>query len=209
MQRFTSIFSQLLQLFSRVEFQSAVKKHRADYATKGFSSWGQFIALIFSQRGHAQSLREICDGLAGCEGKLKHLGVTEPPKRSTLSYANKHRPWELYQTIFGQLYAKCESVAFKNSGGKKKFKFSNKLISLDSSTITLSLSLYNWAHYQRTKGAVKMHKLLDHDGYLPSYAVITDGKKSDIEVAKTLKFEKGTVLVIDRGEPCRVCRRRF
>ena len=199
MQRFSSIFSQVLQLFSRVEFQSAVKKHRADYATKGFSSWGQFIALIFSQRGHAHSLREICDGLAGCEGKLKHLGVTEPPKRSTLSYANKHRPWELYQTIFGQLYTKCESVVFKNSGGKKKFKFSNKLISLDSSTITLSLSLYNWAHYQRTKGAVKMHMLLDHDGYLPSYAVITDGKKSDIEVARTLKFEKGTVLVIDRG----------
>ena len=199
MQKFSSIFSQLLQVFSRIEFQSAVKKHNSDYASKGFSSWGQFISLLFCQLGHAHSLREICDGLAGCEGKLKHLGVSEPPKRSTLSYANKHRPSELYETVFWQLYAKCKGEAFKNSGGEKKFEFKNKLISLDSSTITLCLSLYDWAHYQKAKGAVKLHMLLDHEGYLPSYAVITDGKKSDIEVARTLRFEKGTVLVMDRG----------
>ena len=199
MQKFSSIFSQLLQLFSRAEFQSAVNKHKTDYASKGFKSWGQFISLLFCQLGHAHSLREICDGLAGCEGKLKHLGVSEPPKRSTLSYANSHRSYELYKTVFEQLYAKCRTVVFKNSGGKKRFEFNNKLISLDSSTITLCLSLYDWAHYQKAKGAVKLHMLLDHDGYLPSYAVITDGKKSDIDVAKTLRFEKGTVLVMDRG----------
>jgi len=199
MQRFSSIFSQILQLFSRNEFELAVKKHDAEYAAKGFRSWGQFIAMLFCQLGRAHSLREICDGLASCEGKLKHLGVSEPPSRSTLSYANKHRPWELYETVFGQLLAKCQSVVFKNSGGKRKFKFKNKLVSLDSSTITLSLSLFNWAHFRRAKGAVKLHMLLDHDGYLPRYAVITDGKKSDITVAKTLQFEKETVLVIDRG----------
>ena len=199
MQKFSSIFSQLLQLFSRTEFQSAVNKHKSDYASKGFSSWGQFISLLFCQLGHAHSLREICDGLAGCEGKLKHLGVSEPPKRSTLSYANKHRPYELYKTVFEQLYSKCRAVVFKTSGGEKKFEFTNKLISLDSSTITLCLKLYDWAHYQKAKGAVKLHMLLDHDGYLPSFAVITDGKKSDIDVAKTLRFEKGTVLVMDRG----------
>ena len=199
MQRFSSIFSQILQMFSRHEFELAVKQHGADYAAKGFGSWVQFIAMLFCQLGRAHSLREICDGLACSEGKLKHLGVSEPPKRSTLSYANKHRPWELYQTIFGQLLARCQSVVFKNSGGKRKFKFPNKLLSLDSSTITLSLSLYNWASYQRAKGAVKLHMILDHDGYLPSYAIISDGKKSDIEVAKAMNFEKGTVLVIDRG----------
>jgi hypothetical protein len=199
MQKFSSIFSQILQMFSRNEFELAVKKHQAEYASKGFSSWGQFIAMLFCQLGRAHSLREICDGLACCEGKLKHLGVLEPPKRSTLSYANEHRPWELYETLFMQLLARCQSVVFTNSGGKKKFIFKNKLFSLDSSTITLSLSLFDWAKYQRKKGAVKLHMLLDHDGYMPSYAVITDGKKSDIEVAKTLRFEKGTVLVIDRG----------
>ena len=199
MQRFSSIFSQVLQLFPRLEFESAVKQHGSDRAAKGFSSWGQFIALMFCQLGRAHSLREICDGLACSEGKLKHLGVSEPPKRSTLSYANRHRPWKLFETIFGQLYSKCQSVAVRNSEGRRKFKFKNKLVSLDSSTITLTLSLFNWAHYSRTKGAVKLHMVLDHDGYLPSYAIISDGKKSDIEVAKTLKFEKGTVLVIDRG----------
>jgi hypothetical protein len=186
-------------MFSRHEFESTVKRHGAEKAAKGFSSWGQFIAMLFCQLGRAQSLREICDGLACCEGKLKHLGVSEPPRRSTLSYANAHRPWELYQTVFGHLYSKCQGVVSNRSGGKKKFKFTNKLVSLDSSTITLTLSMYDWASYQRAKGAVKLHLLLDHDGYLPSYAVITNGKKSDIEVAKTLKFEKGTVLVIDRG----------
>ena len=199
MQLFSSIFSQILQLFSRNEFESAVKRHKSDYAAKGFSSWGQFIALLFCQLGRAHSLREICDGLACCEGKLKHLGVTEPPKRSTLSYANEHRPWQLYETIFGQLYSRCQGVVTRNSGGKMKFKFKNKLYSLDSSTITLTLSLYNWASYRRAKGAVKLHLVLDHDGYLPSYAIITDGKKSDIAVAKMIRFEKGTVLVIDRG----------
>jgi hypothetical protein len=155
--------------------------------------------MLFCQLGRAHSLREICDGLAGCEGKLKHLGVSEPPKRSTMSYANKHRSWELYRTVFGQLLSKCESVVAGKSGGEKKFKFKNKLVSLDSSTITLSLSLYNWAHYQRAKGAVKLHMLLDHDGYLPKYAIITDGKKGDIKIGKLFEFEKGTVVVMDRG----------
>ena len=199
MQRFSSIFSQILQMFSRHEFELAVKRHGTERASKGFSSWGQFISMLFCQLGRAHSLREICDGLACSEGKLKHLGVSEPPKRSTLSYANKHRPWELYQTIFGQLYSKCQNVVSNRSLGKRKFKFKNKLVSLDSSTITLTLSLFDWASYRRTKGAVKLHLVLDHDGYLPSYAIIGDGKKSDIEVAKTLTFEKGTVLVIDRG----------
>ena len=157
MQKFFSIFSQIMQLFSRREFEIAVKQHGAERAAKGFGSWGQFIAMLFCQLGRAHSLREICDGLACCEGKLKHLGVSEAPKRSTLSYANKNRPWELYRTVFGHLYSKCQGVVNNSGTWKKKFKFKNKLVSLDSSTITLSLSLYDWASYQRAKGAVKLH----------------------------------------------------
>lgn len=198
MKRFCSIFSQLLQLFPRLEFEQAVKKHEADRGAKGFTSWGQFVALLFCQLGRAHTLREICGGLASCEGKLKHLGVPEAPKKSTLAYANEHRPWELYQTVFEQLLAKCQSTVMA-AGGKKKFRFKNKLASLDSSTIDLSMSLFDWAKFRRTKGAVKLHLLLDHDGYLPTYAVITDGKKSDIKVARTMKFAAGTVLVMDRG----------
>jgi hypothetical protein len=198
MQRFSSIFSQLLQLFPRLEFEEAVRKHRSDYAAKGFSSWGQFVAMLFCQFGRAHSLREICGGLASCEGKLKHLGVSNSPKRSTLAYANANRPWSLYQTVFEQLLSKCQ-LAIAGQGIKKKFRFKNKLVSLDSSVIDLSLSLFDWAHFRRTKGAVKLHLLLDHDGYLPSFAVITDGKTSDIKAARRLKFEQGTVVVMDRG----------
>jgi hypothetical protein len=198
MKKFCSIFSQLLQLFPRLEFEQAVKQHRTERGAKGFTSWGQFVAMLFCQLGGAHTLREICGGLASCEGKLKHLGVSEAPKRSTLAYANENRPWELYQTVFGQLLEKCQSTV-ADSGWKKKFRFKNKLTSLDSSTIDLCLSLFDWAKFRRTKGAVKLHLLLDHDGYLPSYAVITDGKKSDIKVARTMKFAPGTVLVMDRG----------
>jgi len=198
MQRFSSIFSQLLQLFPRLEFEEAVRKHNSDYAAKGFSSWGQFVAMLFCQFGRAHSLREICGGLASCEGKLRHLGVSDSPKRSTLAYANANRPWSLYQTVFEQLLSKCK-LAVAGRGIKKKFRFKNKLVSLDSSVIDLSLSLFDWAHFRRTKGAVKLHLLLDHDGYLPSFAVITDGKTSDIKAARRLKFEPGTVVVMDRG----------
>jgi hypothetical protein len=197
-QRFSSIFSQLLQLFPRIEFEQAVKKHRSDYAAKGFSSWGQFVAMLFCQFGRAHSLREICGGLASCEGKLKHLGVSDSPKRSTLAYANTNRPWSLYQTVFEQLLVKCQT-ALAARRTRKKFRFKNKLVSLDASVIDLSLSLFNWAQFRRTKGAVKLHLLLDHDGYLPSFAVITNGKTSDIKVARRLRFERGTVVVMDRG----------
>jgi hypothetical protein len=94
MNRVCSIFSQILKLIPRQEFEVAVKKHKAERHARGFSSWTQLIAMMFCQLGHAQSLREITGGLAACEGKLRHLGVAEPPKRSTLSYANEHRPWQ-------------------------------------------------------------------------------------------------------------------
>ena len=143
MTRFSSIFSQLLQLFPRMEFEQAVKKHQAERSAKGFTSWGQFVAMLFCQLGRAHSLREICGGLASCEGKLRHLGVPEAPKKSTLAYANENRPWGLYQTVFEQVPGKCHSVV-ADSGGKKKFRFKNKLVSLDSSTIDLGMSLFDW-----------------------------------------------------------------
>src|SRR6059036_4349024 len=120
--RFCSIFSQLLQLFPRVEFQKAVTARKAERHARGFTCWDQFVAMLFCQLGRAHSLREICGGLASCEGKLAHLGITEAPKKSTLAYANEHRPWELYRTVFGQLLEKCQSVVAA-SGSKKKFRF--------------------------------------------------------------------------------------
>jgi len=198
MNRVCSIFSQLLQLFPRVEFQRAVKDHKAERHARGFTSWGQFVAMLFCQLGRAHSLREICGGLACCEGKLKHLGIPVAPKRSTLAYANEHRPWQLYQAVFQQLLERARQVVYAQ-GGPKKFRFKNRLMSLDGSIIDLSVSLFDWAQFRRTKGAIKLHLLLDHDGYLPSFAVVTEGKMSELKVARSLQFEPGTILVIDRG----------
>ena len=198
MYKVCSIFSQMLKLFSRGEFEKAVKEHETERHARGFTSWGQFTAMLFCQLGRAHSLREICGGLACCEGLMKHLGVPTAPKRSTLAYANEHRSWELYQTVFNQTLGKCRELV-ASQGGRKKFRFKNKLMSLDGSIIDLSVSMFDWAKYRRTKGAIKLHLLLDHDGYLPSFAVVTEGKTSEIKVARTLRFEPGTILAIDRG----------
>lgn len=197
MNRVCSIFAQLLQFIPRMEFAAAVRQHQAERHARGFSCWTQLVAMLFCQLGRAQSLREIVGGLAACEGKLQHLGVAVAPKRSTLAYANEHRPWQLFQSVFEALYQRC--VADARQRGRRKFRFKHKLLSLDASLIPLCLSVFDWAQYRRSKGAVKLHLLLDHDGYLPRFAVITDGKTSDIEVARGLEFEPGTMLVIDRG----------
>ena len=195
MNRVCSIFAQILQLFPRDQFQQAVQKHKAERHARGFTCWGQFVAMMFCQLGSAKSLREICQGLAASEGKLRHLGIPIAPSRSTLAYANEHRPWELYQTVFENLLQRCHSVA----AGKKKFRFKNKLVSLDSTSIDLCASVFDWAQYKRTKGAVKVHLLLDNEGYLPCFACITDGKKHDVTVGRTLRFQPGTIVVIDKG----------
>jgi hypothetical protein len=150
--------------------------------------------MLFCQLGRAHSLREITNGLRSCEGKLKHLGILTP-HRSTLAYANEHRPWELYQELFLLLLKRIQNEGI----GKKKFRFKNKLVSLDSTIIDLSISLFNWAHFRRTKGAIKLHLLLDHDGYLPNFAWITEGKVADIQIARQILFPPGTIVVDDRG----------
>ena len=171
MNRFSSIFGQILHLFPRREFFEAVEATRADRGAKGFDCWEQFVAMLFCQLGQAHSLREICGGLASCFGKARHLGIQKAPKRSTLAYANEHRPWQLYEKLFYQILGRCQQLQF----GKRTFRFKNRLFSLDASLIPLCASLFDWAKYRRTKGAVKLHLLLDHEGYLPVFASITTG----------------------------------
>jgi hypothetical protein len=191
---FCSMFSQLLKLFPRTEFQALVKRTHAERHARGFTCWGQFVAMLFCQLGRAHSLREICGGLRSSEGKLKHLGITAPA-RSTLAYANEHRPWQLYRAVFQELLGRCQRAV----PARRTFRFKNKLVSLDSTVIDLCATLFDWAKFRRTKGAVKLHCLLDHDGYLPSVVVVTEGKRHDVRVARTLRLEPGTIVVMDRG----------
>lgn len=196
MSRVCSIFSQLLQLFPRLEFEGAVRQHRANRHSRGFDCWTQFVAMLFCHLGQAQSLREICGGLATSEGKLRHLGVGRAPKRSTLAYANEHRPWQLYETVFQSVLWRAQQLA---GAHRKRFRFRNPLLTIDSTIIDLSLSVYDWALYQREKGAAKLHLVLDHQGYLPTYAVVTEGKSCDLTPVRQLDFRPGTILVFDRG----------
>ncbi len=195
MVRHSSLFSQLVGFFHRYKFHSLVEKHQTEKYSKGFKSWDHFVSMLFCQLAQAKSLREISGGLACCMGKVRHLGMEKPPSKSTLSYANQKRPWQLYQDLFYQTLEFCQKAA----PGKHKFRFKNKLLSLDSTTISLCLNLFPWAKYRRTKGAVKLHLLLDHDGYLPSYAYISNGSSHDVTYARKFPLAPGSIVAMDRG----------
>ena len=191
-----SLFSQVLSMVDRQLFCKAAKEHQTEKSAKGFSSWTQFVSLLFSQFAGANSLREISGGLATIRGKINHLGLSSAPKKSTLSYANTHRPWQFFETIFYRTLTQVQSLA---NFRRTKFRFKNPLYSLDSSVIDLCLKVFDWAHFRRTKGAVKLHLLLDHAGYLPCWAYLSDGKYSDLKAARMLNLPVGAIVVIDRG----------
>jgi hypothetical protein len=189
-----SLFVQILKVIPRSLFEQLVRKHRSERHARGFTSWQQTVSMMFCQFGRAQSLREIEHGLRSAEGKLNHLGI-EAPSRSTLSYANAHRPWELYRDLFFELFKLCETA----KPGRHRFRFKNPLVSIDSTTVELVSEMFAWAKYSKSKGAIKLHLMLDHDGYLPRFAVVTDGQSADVTVGRTFSFEPGTVVVFDRG----------
>ena len=193
-----SLFSQLLREFPRAEFEQLVRKHRAERHAKGFQCWTQFVSMVFCQLARTDSLREICNGLSCCLGKLVHLGVEKAPNKSTLAYANEHRPAALFEDLFWSALSR-----FREHSGvgtrKGKFRFRNKLLSLDSTTITLCLTLFPWAKFRRAKGGVKAHVLLDHDDYMPSFIHLTEGRQHDVKVAQRLALPAGSIVAMDRG----------
>ena len=194
MVRTGSLFSQLLSLFQRSDFARHTKELKAEHRAKGFTCWEQFVAMLFCQLARANSLREISDGLRTCEGKLKHLGLEDAPSRSTLSYANAHRPAELFERLFYDLLGQCQEISPRH-----KFRFKNPLLTLDSTTIELCSSMFDWARWRQTKGAMKLHLVLDHDGFLPCFAHVTEGRTADVTIAQNLEFAPGTIVALDRG----------
>jgi hypothetical protein len=154
--------------------------------------------MLFCQLGRADSLREICNGLGCCLGRLVHLGIAKAPRRSTLSYANEHRPAALFEDLFWTALARFRDQ--QALGGRQhKFRFRNQLLSLDSTTISLCLTLFPWAKFRRAKGAVKAHVLLDHEDYLPAYVLLTEAKRSDVKLADAFAWNPGSIVAMDRG----------
>jgi hypothetical protein len=197
----TSLFSQIITLIINAgEFRRIVRDHQGDKHSKGLHCRDQFVAMLFLHLSKVTSLREIAHGLRTVAGKIAHLGMTKVPGHSTLAYANAHRPAEMYRALFFDVLARGQSLL----RGAKPFRFKNRLVSMDATFIQLCLSLFPWAQYQQTKGAVKLHMLYDHDGYFPTFAHITDGKHADAPVARTVLarpevLPEGSIVVFDRA----------
>jgi hypothetical protein len=193
-----SLFNQLLKHFPRTEFALLVKKHGAERGAKGFDCWTQFVAMLFCQLARTESLREICNGMYSCLGKLPHLGVRRAPVRSTLAYANQHRPAALFEDLFWTALGRFRNQQLLG-GRPKTFRFKNKLITLDSTTISLCLSLFPWARFKTTKGGVKAHVLLDHDDYMPRFVSLTNANVADVRMARSMPLPPQSIVTCDRA----------
>jgi len=153
------VFSQILKLIPRHEFESLARKHHQGEKLRNMTRWSQFVSLGLAHLAGRSSLHNVVSNLKAQAGKLYHLGCGDV-NRSSLVRVNKRQPHELFEALFGKLLARCQALAPKH-----RFHFKNKLYSLDASTIDLCLSVFPWATYRTTKGAIKLHAGLDHEGY--------------------------------------------
>ena len=190
-----TLFSQIISKLDRSKFNKIVSKKETDKHNKGFSSWNHLISMLFCQFAKSQSVRDISNGLRSATGNLNHLGINKAPSKSSISYQNKNRSHELFKEYYFEL---LQSLGQHPRFKQVKFRIKSKIFLLDSTTISLCLSLFDWAKYKRAKGAVKMHTLLDFDGNLPAYINITNGKTADNKGAYEIPLLKGSVIVADR-----------
>lgn len=188
-----TLFGQLLQEFSRYDFEKLVTETKSEKSSKGFSSWNHFTALLYGQLSRKDNLRGIENGLIIESNKLYHLGIA-PIKRSTLAYANNHRPNELFEKIFYQTLQKVMQHAPQH-----KFKFKNPLYSIDATTIDLCLSLHDWAKFRKTKGGIKLHMRLNHQGYIPDFCILSEANCHEKNYLNQYPQKPGDIVVFDRG----------
>ena len=188
-----TIFSQILKFVPRHEFEALANRHHSGRAFRTASRWSQFVTMAMAQLSGRNSLRDIVNSVSTQAHRLYHLGSAKMT-RSNLSRINENKPHTLYEALFGKLLDRCQRLTPGHS-----FRFKNKLYSLDASTIDLCLSVFPWADFRSTKGAIKLHIGLNHSGYLPEFVTITEGKTSDIEIGRMLSFPAGSIVAIDRG----------
>jgi len=183
----------MLKIISRHDFSTLEKRHGTGRKARTFSRWNQFVHLMFMQLTARASLRDGIQSLTSRAKNLYHLGG-KPVSRSTFADANAKRPSSFYESLFQKMYNQCRPLAPKH-----KFKFKNKLYSMDASVIDLALSAFPWASFRKTKAAVKIHTVLDHGGYLPAFVAITEGKTHEIKVARSIHLPKGSIVAEDKA----------
>lgn len=191
----STVFSQLIKLVPRTEFEALVARYDGDARVRSLDCWTWFGALLFGQMTGHDSIRAIERVFAHQDGEAKKLGFG-PVRRSTLADANRTRPVEILEDLYAYCLARAQSAAPKKTG----FRFHGQIFALDSTTIELCLSLSPWAVFRRNKGAVKLHTAIDIAGNLPRFAVITDGKHHDLRIAReNIFFEPGSTVVFDKA----------
>jgi hypothetical protein len=194
MSNYTTVFNNLLSFVPRYCFERIVNSLKADKYVKTLKCWNQFTALLYAQVSGKDTLREIVQGLEVHDTKLYHIGLPQV-KRSTLAEANKNRDYKIYESLFYEMLNRCKDLTPAH-----KFRFKNPLYSFDASTIDLCLSAFPWAEFRSTKGALKLHCLYNHSGDIPEFVVMTEGKVSDVTVAKTdLAILPDSIYCLDRA----------
>jgi hypothetical protein len=188
-----TILSQILKFVPRHEFETLAKQHHSGRAFRTSSRWSQFVGLTMAQLSGRNSLRDIVDNLSAQAHRLYHLGSSKLT-RSNLSRMNESKPFELYEALFMKLLQRCQKLMPKHD-----FQFNNSLYSLDASVIDLCLSVFPWADFRKTKGAIKLHVGLNHAGYLPEFISITEGSVHEVNIGKLMNFPKGSIIAMDKG----------
>ena len=193
MSHHNTLFAQTLSLIPRHVFQKLENRHKTGRSSRKFGFKEQFSVMAFIQLAARRSMRDGLRCLAAADNRLYHWGLKNVA-RSTFADANSSRPVGFFKDLFNETYGLCRPQAPKH-----KFRFKSKLYSLDATTIKLCLSLFPWASFRQRKGGIKMHTLLDHDGYIPAFVTVTEAKMHESRVAKTLDLASGSIVAFDRG----------
>lgn len=190
-----TLFAQIFQKINRNSFNKLAEKFESNKHCKGNDAWSHFVTMVFCHFSKSGSLNDVCNGMRSATGDLNHLGVTKAMRRSSLAYNNQHRNWEVFQAMYFDLYEQFEPTLRKN----RKLLPKRKIYLLDSTTIDLCLKVFDWAHFRKKKGAVKLHTVLDFDGCMPVFADLSEGKKHDVKAAHDIEFPAGSIVVADRA----------
>lgn len=192
-----TILNQLLQFIPKGKFSIFVGQHQADRYVKSLTTWNQLVVLLYAQATGKTSLRDIETGLRTHQGSWYHAGIGSVA-RSTLADANNRRSYEIFKSLFGEILLRCKEV----TPSARQFSFKNPLYALDSTTIMLCLSLFDWAVYSKQKGAFKLHTVLDIRSSIPEIVVETSGTVDDRVAGRNMDLSglaKGSIIVMDRG----------
>ena len=189
------VFAQFLDLLPRYEFQRIVNKYKGDFRTKHFKCWNQLACMIFAHIRQEDSLRDIDIALNAHANKLYHIGIQQCPK-STLADANERRDCRIYEEFAKSLMQRARR---EYAGTELAMEVDNAVYALDASTIDLTLSVFPWAKFRKTKGAIKLHAMIDLRGNIPAFLTITDGKVHDVKAAPQISIEPDGIYIVDRA----------